>query len=269
MAAVREQVGPRPRAGRRLVNELPDELVAREDEQVDIAPVILLAAAQRTDQGHAVDRHVSFQQPEQLPEEAVTEFRKQRRPVRNPGDAGGAVIHRHSSFRSPLLHLRRVAAGKSLGTDSARIWPFPHPIISCRYGRGGRGRGGCQGFLACRTRSVQRPLAEGGEQRQADRQPGDLVTDEAAVQAAHGAALSGTPLVPGGRGRRLVAAVSGAALLSASAATRWGVFHAGMASARDPKYTVVPQRQRLDERRAAEAGPASLAEGDGRTDGRG
>jgi hypothetical protein len=67
---------------------------------------------------------------------------------------------------------------------------------------------------------------------------------------ATGAALSGTPLVPGGRARRLVAAVSGAALLGTSVATRWGVFHAGMASARDPKYTVVPQRQRLAERGA-------------------
>ena len=47
--------------------------------------------------------------------------------------------------------------------------------------------------------------------------------------------------------------VSGAALLGASAATRWGVFHAGMASARDPKYTVVPQRQRLTEHARAQA----------------
>jgi hypothetical protein len=62
---------------------------------------------------------------------------------------------------------------------------------------------------------------------------------------ATGAALSGTPLAPAGRARRVVAALSGVALLGASAATRWGVFHAGMASARDPKYTVVPQRQRL------------------------
>jgi hypothetical protein len=67
---------------------------------------------------------------------------------------------------------------------------------------------------------------------------------------ATGAALSGTPLVPDGRARRLVAALSGAALLGASAATRWGVFHAGIASARDPKYTVVPQRQRLADRAA-------------------
>jgi hypothetical protein len=77
-----------------------------------------------------------------------------------------------------------------------------------------------------------------------------------AVLGAAGAALSGTPLVPAGRPRRLAAAVSGAALISASAATRWGVFHAGMASARDPKYTVVPQRQRLSERAAAARPPA-------------
>ena len=65
---------------------------------------------------------------------------------------------------------------------------------------------------------------------------------------AAGAALAGTPLTPPGRPRRVVAALSGAALLAASAATRFGVFHAGLTSARDPKYTVVPQRQRADER---------------------
>ncbi|MYX55885.1 polysulfide reductase, partial [Streptomyces sp. SID8382] len=43
--------------------------------------------------------------------------------------------------------------------------------------------------------------------------------------------------------------VSGAALLAASACTRFGVFYAGMRSAEDPKYTVLPQRERLDARR--------------------
>ncbi len=76
----------------------------------------------------------------------------------------------------------------------------------------------------------------------------------AAVGAA-GAALSGTPLLPAGPPRRVAAAVSGAALLGASAATRWGVFHAGMASARDPKYTVIPQRERLTERAGAAQPP--------------
>lgn len=45
---------------------------------------------------------------------------------------------------------------------------------------------------------------------------------------------------------RAVAAVSGAALLAGSACTRFGVFEAGIASAKDPKYTVVPQRERLE-----------------------
>jgi hypothetical protein len=48
-----------------------------------------------------------------------------------------------------------------------------------------------------------------------------------------------------GRRNRLASALSGAALLAASACTRWGIFHAGMDSARDPRYTVEPQRERL------------------------
>ena len=54
-----------------------------------------------------------------------------------------------------------------------------------------------------------------------------------------------------GRRSRLASALSGAALLAASAATRWGIYHAGMASADDPKYTVIPQRQRLTQRTPA------------------
>jgi Polysulphide reductase, NrfD len=52
--------------------------------------------------------------------------------------------------------------------------------------------------------------------------------------------------------------LAGAAFLAASAATRWGIFHAGKASAADPKYTVVPQRQRRDAvgPDAAKPGPA-------------
>lgn len=49
------------------------------------------------------------------------------------------------------------------------------------------------------------------------------------------------------RRSRLGAALSGAALLGGSALTRFGVFAAGMESARNPKYTVEPQRQRLNE----------------------
>jgi formate-dependent nitrite reductase membrane component NrfD len=48
------------------------------------------------------------------------------------------------------------------------------------------------------------------------------------------------------RRSRAVAVVSGAALLAGSACTRFGVFEAGQESAKDPKYTVVPQRERLE-----------------------
>jgi hypothetical protein len=69
-----------------------------------------------------------------------------------------------------------------------------------------------------------------------------------------GAVLSTPGLLAGrllpDRAGRVIAALSGATLLAASAATRWGIFHAGLASAEDPKYTVVPQRQRLNEREA-------------------
>jgi hypothetical protein len=47
------------------------------------------------------------------------------------------------------------------------------------------------------------------------------------------------------RQSRFLSGLSGAAFMAASAATRWGVFHAGMASADDPKYTVIPQRERV------------------------
>jgi hypothetical protein len=71
-----------------------------------------------------------------------------------------------------------------------------------------------------------------------------LLLRAAELLTAGGAALA----LLGGRDRR-PAAVAGAALLTGSAALRFGVFHAGVASAEDPKYTVVPQRERLTSRR--------------------
>jgi hypothetical protein len=59
------------------------------------------------------------------------------------------------------------------------------------------------------------------------------------VSGAVGAALFG------GRSRT-AAALSGAALLAGSTLTRFGVFEAGTASARDPKYTVLTQRRPTD-----------------------
>jgi formate-dependent nitrite reductase membrane component NrfD len=56
------------------------------------------------------------------------------------------------------------------------------------------------------------------------------------IGGAVGAALAGRS--------RTLAAASGLALIAGSACTRFGVFEAGQESARDPKYTVLPQRSR-------------------------
>ncbi len=58
--------------------------------------------------------------------------------------------------------------------------------------------------------------------------------------------LSGAALLAW-RGRSRVAAVAGGALLSAGAlATRWSIFKAGFESASDPRYTIGPQRDRVE-----------------------
>jgi formate-dependent nitrite reductase membrane component NrfD len=49
----------------------------------------------------------------------------------------------------------------------------------------------------------------------------------------------------GGRSRR-GAALAGAALVAGAVCTRFAIFEAGQASARDPRYTVVPQRERIN-----------------------
>jgi hypothetical protein len=60
--------------------------------------------------------------------------------------------------------------------------------------------------------------------------------------------LGGTALLALG-GRRRGPAIAGSALLLAGeVALRWSVFKAGIQSARDPKYTVRPQRERLSSR---------------------
>jgi len=55
-----------------------------------------------------------------------------------------------------------------------------------------------------------------------------------------GAAL----LATAGRRSRVAAVTGGALVLAGEAALRWSVFKAGFQSARDPKYTVIPQRER-------------------------
>jgi hypothetical protein len=62
-------------------------------------------------------------------------------------------------------------------------------------------------------------------------------------------ALAAGATLLAGRRSRVLSVLAGAACVTASALTRFGIFEAGLASARDPKYTVVPQRERLAARR--------------------
>jgi formate-dependent nitrite reductase membrane component NrfD len=64
------------------------------------------------------------------------------------------------------------------------------------------------------------------------------------------AVAGGIATLLGGR-RRAVAAAAGLALMSASALTRFGIFEAGIRSAKDPRYTIEPQKRRLAARRTA------------------
>jgi formate-dependent nitrite reductase membrane component NrfD len=56
----------------------------------------------------------------------------------------------------------------------------------------------------------------------------------------------GVVLALTGARSRTLSVLAGLALTTGSFATRFAIFEAGQASARDPRYTIVPQRERLD-----------------------
>jgi formate-dependent nitrite reductase membrane component NrfD len=88
-----------------------------------------------------------------------------------------------------------------------------------------------------------------------DARPGTMLRLSEALATA-----GGIGVLLGGR-RRGVAAASGLALLAASALTRFGIFDAGIRSAKDPRYTIEPQKRRLAARRAAGVTDDSITTG--------
>jgi formate-dependent nitrite reductase membrane component NrfD len=72
----------------------------------------------------------------------------------------------------------------------------------------------------------------------------------ALMRAAKGLTAAGALLAGiGGSRRRGVGAAGAGLVLAGEICLRWSVFRAGFQSARDPKYTVEPQRRRLEEAR--------------------
>lgn len=79
-----------------------------------------------------------------------------------------------------------------------------------------------------------------------DGRPGTL------LKTARACTLTGAATAVFGRRSRVVSAVGGVAVAAGSLLTRFGIFQAGVASAHDPKYTVLPQRERVDSRAATQ-----------------
>jgi hypothetical protein len=86
--------------------------------------------------------------------------------------------------------------------------------------------------------------------------PGRLMRASKAMTVAGVAAAAAVELLSppraSNRWARAASVAGGAALVAGSICTRFAIFGAGQESARDPKYTIVPQRERLDRRGVAE-----------------
>ena len=70
------------------------------------------------------------------------------------------------------------------------------------------------------------------------------------MQAAKACTAAGAGLTVVAGRTRLGAVASGTLLAAGSLLTRFGVFEAGIASTKDPKYVVIPQKERLAARKA-------------------
>ncbi|GGY98868.1 NrfD/PsrC family molybdoenzyme membrane anchor subunit [Streptomyces poonensis] len=153
-----------------------------------------------------------------------------------------------------------------LSQTAVPAWHEAHRHLPCVFTGSAAASGGGLGMALA-------PVAEAGPARRLaaagaaaellasrliDRRPG-FVTRAYTTGRAHRLRKASEYLTLGGaavavtlaRRSRTAAAAGGLALLAGSVLQRFGTFEAGLASAKDPAYVVVPQRERL--REAAEA----------------
>jgi polysulfide reductase-like protein len=97
---------------------------------------------------------------------------------------------------------------------------------------------GASHHMESRLGMVAEPYSEGSS--------GRMMKASKLLLAAGAAALAG------GRRSRVSRRAGGAMMVAGSALSRFGIFAAGMASADDPKYTVQPQRERLEKQALAD-----------------
>jgi Polysulphide reductase, NrfD len=137
--------------------------------------------------------------------------------------------------RGRLAPVFAAGAATSAGALALAATPASHAAPARRLAVGGA-VAEIAGILVMERHlgEVGRPYHEGG--------PGTL------ARAGKASTILGAATVAAGGAKSRAAALAGAGLLAAGGlCERWAVFKAGFKSASDPKYTVGPQRQRVDE----------------------
>ncbi|MEU1968319.1 NrfD/PsrC family molybdoenzyme membrane anchor subunit [Micromonospora sediminicola] len=171
------------------------------------------------------------------------------------GDAAGLV----AAVTAPAL---ATYTGVLLADTAVPSWHEAYPELPAIFAGSALASGAGVGLLAapCAQAGPARRLAVAGaalelwgSHRVENRlgllsEPYTEGTPGALLRAGRSLTAAGVVGALVGRRSRLLSAISGGALLAASVCTRFGIFHGGVASARDPKYTVVPQRERADRR---------------------
>ncbi|HEV8116006.1 MAG TPA: hypothetical protein VGP53_07195, partial [Acidimicrobiales bacterium] len=66
------------------------------------------------------------------------------------------------------------------------------------------------------------------------------------LRLARSLGIAGVAVGIAGRRSRALSGLAGTALLAGSVCSRFGVYQAGLVSAADPAFTVLPQRERLE-----------------------
>jgi hypothetical protein len=168
-----------------------------------------------------------------------------------------------------------------LSNTSVPVWHEARWTLPFTFGAGAAASAGACAVVTTQPKAAApaRRLAVGGAVAEAvsaefmkqrlGEQGEPYAKDKAGVFRRAGALAlaSGAAIVSGPASRSRPAAVVGGSLVMAGAVlARWSVFRAGFQSAADPKYTVGPQRARIeagDARGAARATPRPANLGDG------
>jgi len=195
--------------------------------------------------------------------------------VATSGSANGlATLSRILGVMPRLGGVARLAAGASglpmttytavlIANTSVPVWREARHVLPFVFAGSAAASAGAAAAIAtprsaagpARRLAVVGAALEQGATIAMERRLGDLSAPyrdgDAARYAklARGLTLAGAALIGlGGRRSRIAAAIGGAAVMAGSVAERWAVFEAGKHSARDPRFTVGPQRARLEER---------------------